>query len=185
MERQSEREMFGFQRTRCGCAFCRAYCRIVPGSLAVADLEALCPPGQDVCLWAETHLRAVIDKGYPTLVPARRADGACHWFIEGRCAVHEVAPYGCAFFDAHQSDEEAAPRSAASVEARKADANEQGLYFRVWSHLKSRGLTVPSGDRRAVQAEMARVYRETERQQRRIAINQDHQNNGVSRESSI
>jgi hypothetical protein len=30
-------------------------------------------------------------------VPARQADGGCHWHFGGRCAVHDNAPFGCAF----------------------------------------------------------------------------------------
>jgi hypothetical protein len=139
----------------------------MPGALGVSDLERLCPPGHDVFTWAEAHLRAVVDKPYPTLVPARRADGACHWYVEGRCAVHEVAPFGCAFFDSHQAAEEVDRRSAATVQARTADAEAGGLYFRVWTHLKQKGLTAPSGDYQVVQAEMARIRAEAERSRRR------------------
>ena len=90
------REAFGFARTICDCAFCQAPCRHIPGSLDVADLPSLCPPGQDVFTWAEEHLRAIVDKGFPTLVPARTANGHCHWLFQGRCAVHASASYSCA-----------------------------------------------------------------------------------------
>src|SRR5437762_9516532 len=100
------REQHGFRRTECACAFCTAPCRHVPGSLDVSDLARLCPAGRDVFAWAEEHLRAVTDKPYPTLVPARGPDGHCHWYFDGGCAVHDRAPYSCAFFDAHMSEEE-------------------------------------------------------------------------------
>src|SRR5438128_2537880 len=95
------REQFGFQRTRCGCVFCQAPCKHIPGSLDVSDLWRLCPKGQDVFTWAEEHLRVLPDKAFPTLVPVRQVNGHCHWFVQGKCAVHENAPYSCAFFDSH------------------------------------------------------------------------------------
>ncbi len=148
------REQHGFHRTRCGCAFCAAPCRYLPGSLAVDDLEQLCPPGQDVFVWAEEHLRALVDKPVPTLVPTRRTDGSCHWLLDGLCAVHANAPFGCAFFDTHMSNDEIERRSAASVEARRADA---GLYHKVWLYLCRRGLVGRPGDRAGLAAEWQRL----------------------------
>ena len=161
------REEFGFRRTTCGCPACQAFCRHLPASLAPADLPRLCPPGQDVLAWAEQHLRAVLDKPYPTLVPARQADGSCHWFFEGRCAVHAAAPYGCAFFDAHMPAAEVARREEATVQARREDAAADGLYVRVWRHLRRLGLVCPAGDRSAVLADVRRWQRGALRNRRR------------------
>jgi hypothetical protein len=97
--------------------------------------------------WAEEHLRAIVDKGYPTLVPARGMNGHCHWLFAGRCAVHPVAPYSCAFFDAHMAEAEIDRRSAATIQARREDAAANGLYFRVWLHLCGKNLIGPLGDR--------------------------------------
>jgi hypothetical protein len=156
-ENRSTREAFGFARTVCGCVFCQAPCRHVPGSLDVADLEGLCPAGQDPFTWAEEHLRAVIDKGYPTLVPARTPDGACHWLFEGRCSVHAAAPFSCAFFDSHMSDADIEKRSAATIQARRKDAVANGLYFQIWKHLCRKNLVTPSGNRQALAAEIERL----------------------------
>jgi Fe-S-cluster containining protein len=153
------REQHGFQRTECGCAFCQAPCKHIPGSLDVADLGRLCLAGQDVFAWAEEHLRALTDKPCPTLVPARQANGHCHWFINGRCAVHEIAPYSCAFFDVHMSDAEAERRANATIQARRDDAAANGLYYRVWRHLCRKGLTSRSGDREGLVAEVRRLQR--------------------------
>jgi hypothetical protein len=151
------RQVHGFRRTVCGCLLCQAPCRHVPGSLDLADLTGLCPPGQDLFTWAEEHLRAVVDKGYPTLVPARGIDGACHWLFEGRCAVHAAAPYSCAFFDAHMSEEEIERRSWATIVARKHDAAANGIYFQTWTRLVQKGLIAPSGNRTALEAEVGRL----------------------------
>ncbi|GIW80818.1 MAG: hypothetical protein KatS3mg105_2625 [Gemmatales bacterium] len=162
-----QREQHGFRRTVCGCEFCRAPCRHVPGSLDVADLERLCPPGQDVFLWAEEHLRALEDKPYPTLVPARQADGSCHWLFNGLCAVHEHSPFGCAFFDSHMSPEEARRRADATIAARRRDAEIGGLYYRVWMHLRRKRLIAKSGDREGWVQEVVRIRRRINRNRRR------------------
>lgn len=162
-----DREQFGFLRTRCACELCKAPCRHIPGSLDIFDLPRLCPPGQDVFTWAEQHLRALTDKPFPTLVPARQANGHCHWYFDGGCAVHDNAPYSCAFFDSHQTEDEVQRRSAATIQARKQDATENGLYYRVWLHLCRKGLTAPSGDRAGLAEEVAKIQRNAARNRRR------------------
>ncbi len=107
------------------------------------------------------------DHPYPTLVPARNDFGHCHWYFEGRCAVHENAPYSCAFFDAHLSDEEVNRRAAATIQACKDDATANGLYHRVWLHLRRRGLIGKRGDRAALIAEVQSISRQSERNRRR------------------
>jgi len=163
------REQFGFGRTVCGCAVCAAFCRHIPGSLDVADLSRLCPPGQDVFVWAEQHLRARTDKPFPTLVPARRANGHCHWLVDGQCAVHDHAPYCCAFFDSHMDSSEVTRRYAPTVQARRADAASNGLYYRVWLHLCQRGLIDTPGNRAAVALDLGRIQRSAARYRQRSA----------------
>jgi hypothetical protein len=157
------REIHGFRRTRCDCVFCQAPCRHIPGSLDPADLSCLRPAGQDVFAWAEQHLRALTDKRVPTLVPARQANGHCHWYFANRCLVHEHSPYSCAFFDSHMTDHDIEQRSAATLAARRDDAAATGLYFRVWQHLCRLGLTAPAGDRAALEEEVRRLQRQAQR----------------------
>jgi hypothetical protein len=151
------REQYGFQRTRCACDLCRAPCRHLPGSLDIDDLWGLCPPGRDLFHWAEEHLRAVIDKQYPTLVPARLNSGSCHWLFDGQCAVHANAPYSCAFFDMHMTAKEVRRRSAATIQARQQDAARNGLYHRVWVHLRRKQLIALSADRTALADELRQI----------------------------
>lgn len=150
---------YGFRRTECNCAFCRTPCRHMPGSLDVADLESLCPPGHDLFTWAEEHLRALKDKAFPTLVPARGPDGSCHWLYNEQCLVHAHAPYSCAFFDMHQSEAEVEMRSAATIRARQEDAAAGGLYFQVWRHLLAKGLVARPGDRMGLAEELRQLGR--------------------------
>jgi hypothetical protein len=165
------REQHGFQRTRCDCEFCRAPCRHVPGGLDPSDLPRLCPEGRDVFAWAEEHLRALAGRSYSTLVPARQADGSCHWLFAGRCAVHDNAPYGCAFFDSHMSEVEVERRYAATVQARREDAAANGLYYRVWLHLCGKGLIGQPGDREALAQEQRRLRQSAERTWQRLEGN--------------
>ncbi len=153
------REQHGFRRTECGCALCQVYCRHLPGALDPADLARLCPPGQDLFTWAEQHLRALVDKSYPTLVPARREDSVCHWYFAGRCAVHDQAPYGCAFFDSHQPQAEVQRRREATVQAIRRDAAANGPYVRLWRHLRRKGLVGRPADRAALFREMQKRRR--------------------------
>jgi hypothetical protein len=151
------REQHGFRRSVCSCPLCAAPCKHIPGSLDVEDVHRLCPENADVFDWAEEHLRAVVDKPFPTLAPARNVHGHCHWFLDGRCLVHENAPYSCAFFDAHMTDAEIEKRSAATIQARQQDAAAEGLYYRLWSYLIRQGLVARSGDRTALFEEVRRI----------------------------
>lgn len=164
---EQPREQHGFRRTVCACEFCRAPCRHIPGSLDVADLDRLCPAGQDVFAWAEQHLRALTGKPVPTLVPARQANGHCHWLYDGKCTVHANAPFGCAFFDTHQSDEEVERRRSATMAARREDAAARGLYYRVWLHLCQKGLVGVPGDRAGWREDVQKIQRSTVRHRRR------------------
>lgn len=160
-------EQYGFRRTVCGCEFCRAPCKHMPGTLDVVDLARLCPAGQDVIPWAEEHLRALTDKSVPTLVPVRQADGSCHWLFDGQCAVHDQSPFGCAYFDTHMADAEAQRRAQATIDARREDAARQGPYFQVWRHLCRKGLTARSGDRPGLARDMQVLHHLAARSRRR------------------
>jgi hypothetical protein len=155
------RSAYGFARTICGCANCQAPCRHIPGSLDAQDLTRLCPSSRDLFTWAEEHLRALVDKGYPTLVPCRGINGYCHWLFEGRCLVHENSPYSCAYFDSHMTDVEIERRSAATIQARKDDAVAKGLYFRLWLHLCRKNLIGQPGDRAALAREVEGLRRQS------------------------
>jgi hypothetical protein len=150
------RTEFGYARSTCACADCAAGCRHLPGYLVPADLERLrdhLAPGEDLFAWARRSLLAspgaLVARGekvfsIPTLVPARRADGACLFLTEAdRCAIHAAAPFGCAFFDVHQAAAEADARSAAGLRAVLADWLAGGPYAEVWRALDAAGLRAP------------------------------------------
>jgi Fe-S-cluster containining protein len=153
----STRTEFGFCRTRCDCIECTRNCRNIPGYLIPADLDRMhdhLAPDQDLRHWAAQHLLAspgalVVRDGcafrIPTLVPARRPDGACIFLTAtGRCSIHAVSPFGCAFFDSHMPDSECDRRSKHGLRA-VLDAWETGVsYTRLWIALAGDGLVAPA-----------------------------------------
>jgi hypothetical protein len=149
-----ERTAFGMPRTRCHCAECVAYCKVLPGYLIPEDLGRMVPAGVDPLEWAKDHLRASpgaivgdMSSGrrwrIPTLVPARAEGGACI-YLDGhdRCGIHAQAPFGCAFFD-HQSGG-AAFSLQGLREVAAAMADPGSLYHRIWHALHAAGLTAPA-----------------------------------------
>jgi hypothetical protein len=162
------RTEFGFRRTTCDCELCSFWCQIMPGYLVPSDLRRLCPPDVDLMTWAREHLRA--SQGFialnkktgervqiPSLVPAKQANGHCHWLqADGRCAVHEIAPFGCAFLDQHMKDREAHERNVAGRLARLEDFAANGPYSQVWHVLVREGL-VGGGEYAAAEARLLKV----------------------------
>jgi hypothetical protein len=151
------RTEFGFCRTRCACPECTQHCRHIPGYLVPADLERLhrhLAPEREVGAWASQHLLAspgalVMRHGrtfrIPTLVPARRPDGACLFLTAtGRCAIHSISPFGCAFFDAHQPPSEADRRSQRGLQAVLEAWNAGDRYAHVWVALAGAGQVAPA-----------------------------------------
>jgi hypothetical protein len=147
------RTEFGFCRTRCACRECSRSCYHLPGYLVPADLQRMhghLAPEQDLRGWAQGHLRAspgalVLRRGQlcrvPTLVPARRPDGACvHLTAAGQCAIHAVSPFGCSFFDSHMPSGEADRRSQRGLQAVLEAWDAQGMYAQLWLALAGEGL---------------------------------------------
>jgi Fe-S-cluster containining protein len=152
----SSRTEFGYPRSVCACRECSEYCHHLPGYLVPADLERLreyVAPHEDLLSWARRFLLAspgakVMRGGrvlcIPTLVPARQANGACTFLTaDGRCTVHADAPFGCAFFDAHQNATEADQRSLRGLQAVMAAWTSGGAYAQLWVALHDAGLRAP------------------------------------------
>ena len=158
------RAEFGFKRSVCACHECTANCKFIPGYLVPADIKRIsrslgysnvvtfalenlaASPGATV-MNAEGRVLQI-----PTLVPQRRADGSCK-FLDGqnRCTIHAVSPFGCAFFDAHQSTDEANRKSSRGLQevAGQWLAGRASLYAMLWKLLYSAG-------RRAIPPQVAR-----------------------------
>ncbi|HZS06759.1 MAG TPA: hypothetical protein VFD58_18115 [Blastocatellia bacterium] len=146
------RTAFGFSRTECDCEECVLNCRYIPGYLIPSDLENIVSHlgYDDLLRFAMENLMAspgatVMADGQvfqiPTLVPQRQSDGACKFLGENnRCSIHAASPFGCAYFDCHQSRCESDRRSIAGLHAIAREWEVGGLYARVWMVLFSAGL---------------------------------------------
>ena len=168
------RQEAGFKRTTCGCELCSCYCKVMPGSLLPSDLERLIPKDQDPMTWARTHLRAsngsvMVNSltgesvSIPSLVPAKQANGHCHWLTpDGKCSVHANSPFGCAFFDQHMKDDEAERRNHYARMTRAQAFDDHSLYAEIWHMLKAEGL-VGGGEYAQIKKELQRVRSSMER----------------------
>jgi Fe-S-cluster containining protein len=111
-----------FKRTTCACAECVRCCKRQPGSLAHGDYERI----QNHLGLTEAEMRErfcaspgalVMDRRtgavrrVGTIVPQMRRGRCVFLDKDERCTIHGVAPFGCAYFDTHQSAEQAMPRS--------------------------------------------------------------------------
>lgn len=155
----STRTEFGSARTACSCADCSINCRFIPGYLIPADLERIAAHvgAENVMAFAADNLLAspgaiVMDSHtgkqhrIPTLVPARRPDGACKFLgTNGDCSIHAVSPFGCAFFDSHQRPEESDSLSMRGLmEVDDAWNTTGSMYSLLWLLLNEAGLTAPA-----------------------------------------
>jgi hypothetical protein len=141
------RTEFGYLRTSCDCQVCQNNCRIMPGFLIPTDLGRLLPPSTDPFAWADENLLAspgalILRAGkldrIRTLVPATKADGSCiHLTGCGRCAIHPVAPFGCAFFDC--GPERGQLSQHGLYEVLDAWQRRPTLYAALWDHLWANG----------------------------------------------
>ncbi len=108
-----------FTRTTCGCHVLRTSrtAGSIPGDLpriaehlgeplAVAMRFFKASPGA-VLLDRRTGQHVQIG----SITPRQRPDGACVFLENDRCAIHPVAPFGCAYFDIHMDTQEADRRS--------------------------------------------------------------------------
>jgi len=110
-----------FDRTVCVCARCVACCTH-PGPLIPDDLDRIArfrhQTIDDVLEDLEPGRGAlVVDRRsgrigrIPTLIPRTR-HGRCVFLEDyARCAIHPVAPFGCAYFDVHLDEAEGQRRS--------------------------------------------------------------------------
>jgi len=111
-----------FSRTTCSCPDCVTCCHEQPGSCAAGDVERIAAylqlPVRVAALkfWASPgallmnrESGEVYRQG--TITP-RLVRGRCIFLDDDdRCTIHDVAPFGCAYFDTHMNGREAQPRS--------------------------------------------------------------------------
>jgi len=137
----------------------------MPGFLTPPDLEKLhkaLAPQLPLIDWAKTSLLAsrgaiVICNGQvarvPTIVPARsEITDFCVFLEHNRCSIHKIAPFGCAYFDDHQTKAEGDSRVAFGVRLVIETWRDRTSYAIVWEALNRDGLIAvpPEQARRAL-----------------------------------
>ena len=134
-----------FARTVCACPADIENCSrpgyLIPDDVAAID-EVLRGRGEHVpARWFEASRGAIVADSttghrfrIATIVP-RRHRGSCV-FLDGhrRCTIHETAPYGCAFFDVHQSWLEWQRRTVWGLQQVRGDQT----YAAIWETLAFR-----------------------------------------------
>lgn len=113
-----------FERTKCACAECVKYCKRQPGPLAPEDWERIqkhlgaTDAEMRELFWASPGCLAKDVFGNTTRIGTitprydRRRKRCVFLGDDDRCKIHEVAPFGCAYFDTHMSNVTAHPRSS-------------------------------------------------------------------------
>jgi Fe-S-cluster containining protein len=113
--------MISFERTTCACQKCVECCKRKPGPLILSDLERLREAGinaGDTLVQSEGGIYGAVINGrlrfirVPTITP-RRVNGRCIFLAADRCLIHDIAPFGCAYFDTHMPTTEWRRRSIA------------------------------------------------------------------------
>ena len=137
-----------FPRTVCACEDCLACCERQPGYLIPDDLPAIAALlGEPIEPFLAASPGALVGRftadGIETLrigtiVPRTTTpEGRCIFLeSDGRCAIHSVAPFGCAMFDTHMVDGEWQERSrwglgqiaSSSYQAKRATLSRAKTY---------------------------------------------------------
>ena len=129
-----------FSRTTCACAECVKCCKRQPGPLAPGDYKRIqerlgatdaemesmfcASPGALV----KTATRTV---RVGSIVPRYRRGRCVFLDDKDRCRIHEVAPFGCAYFDTHMSGVTAMPRSVWLAKRQMEDEEYQRMRARL------------------------------------------------------
>jgi len=138
--REAVPDGLALQRTECACPEDVAYCRKNLGHLIGSDIAALEEfPGADqlmAVLQASKGARVELgDRAWriPTIRP-RLEDGRCVFLGEDdRCRIHAVAPFGCAYFDAHMDQGESDARAWWGIAAIVDDPKYLAMHARLRS----------------------------------------------------
>lgn len=122
----------GFPRTVCGCSDCTAFCKKSPGHLIPSDLfrlaDFLLDRGKitetiNITDFLQASAGAIVGDTKTgeryrigTIIP-KRVNGQCIFLTEDDlCSIHEVSPFGCAYFDVHMDAVEGHVRSKWGIE---------------------------------------------------------------------
>lgn len=138
----------------------------MPGALAPRDLPVIAAHlgyddvrrFADECLLASDGAKVRMESrvvSLPTLVPSPGANSFCRFLKAGRCTIHAVSPFGCAYIDAHMPDLEFTRRANALYAELLADRDRQGEYTTLCEELRAGGRNAPPLEKRRYHLEKA------------------------------
>lgn len=168
------RTEFGAQRTKCACFECTIHCKFQPGYLIPGDIERIhkhVAPDLTREAFAEKYLDAsrgatvmIVGCGetnVPTLVPQAKEDGTCIFLgADDRCTIHEVSPFGCAFFDSHQTEADGSDLSNKAIRGLMGGTLPGTLeYNSLLQHLRQTGHIAPSPSARKERMRQSRIVK--------------------------
>lgn len=157
---------FPFARSVCACRRCSICCEHIPGTLVPSDLAAIAAKfgrtdleafAREWMLAGDSATIRLADGRVLTLgklVPRRGADGACVFYEHGRCSIHEVAPFGCRYYDAHMTDAASNQRDYAMSSALLDDIETGGRYTRAVAELRILGKLADPASQASLKAAM-------------------------------
>jgi hypothetical protein len=146
---------YPFERTICACRLCTINCEHQPGALAPSDLPRIAKHlgyesvnrFADECLrvsdGAKVAMRDGRELSLATLVPVTTQTGACRFLEAGRCTIHAVSPFGCAYMDAHMTDAECRRRTDTLLALLINEHEHPTEYSRLCDELRASGRQAP------------------------------------------
>jgi Fe-S-cluster containining protein len=110
--------LMGFKRTECACEECTRCCKVQPGPLIPGDFERIAARiGEEEAkkkLWASPGalvLKGDVPMRIRTITPVLEGGRCVFLDDKDRCTIHDIAPFGCAFFDTHMGNLQASWRA--------------------------------------------------------------------------
>ena len=111
-----------FNRTKCACSRCVACCKRQPAAIVLEDWERIKKKlltddeGMRKKFWASPGALVKDTLTGETRrigsITPRYSHGKCIFLDENdRCRIHDVAPFGCSYFDTHMTAFDGHPRS--------------------------------------------------------------------------
>jgi hypothetical protein len=146
---------YPFERTVCACRLCTINCEHIPGALAPSDVPRIAAHlgfnnlerFAHECLLVSDGAKVAMQDGrvvsLPTLVPSTTPSGACRFLNAGRCTIHAVSPFGCAYIDAHMPDPEYRRRADTLHSLLLDERKQPGEYSRLCDDLRTAGKQAP------------------------------------------
>lgn len=142
------RTELGLVSTECSCAECTKVCYTMPGYLLETDIDRIwkkVAPQMTRSQFITSYLKpgrgARLVEGrpddiqfvqYQTMVPARTSDGKhCIFLKDNKCTIHDVSPFGCAFYDSHMGRIEENVRDRIGLSNVKESLQKDGLFSMV------------------------------------------------------